>query len=399
MAALYIASRTSPVIVGCNTSNCPTAIHSSQPEMAQILVKPTGGQSVSRSHPSTHFLLLCITLLLHTLHSSFSSSPSPTASSLSPFLIVNAAAVDDYTRPIRLYILSVGLDSSHFPEDTLPPPDYDAEFQDDLVGVLNWIGVHTVQGNVPEMNISRTTNDVLNQTEWRAALVYNASNPSFHPNDAYGKLAEQCDRDKVTLQCNQGTASGFRYQPYTWMTTTTSLFLICCDDSLALNLQSCPVCGEKNYLPLILGLCLGFVGLIAVGVAITLRRKRNQRKKGKMKKGAISDAGHKPPPVNIVPAFDPQHLPPTSNGTHHSHHPSPISAVSHRPDHIQQLAGRGPSTSPHSPTSDSGPVVVTVVKSAADGKKGRRPVKDEPDTISSPIIADDKQKSPRQTRR
>jgi hypothetical protein len=200
------------------------------------------------------------------------------------------------------------------------------------------------------------------------------------PQDVYSSFEVYCSRQSDNNCDPLGGYQGFAEQePVTrkWLFYATSVNVLCCDAiTYQQQLQQCPVCGEwgRSHLALILGLVLGFVGLVALVVAWMLWRRRGLARRAARWKAQqqgpqpagrkIADAGHAPPPTNIGPAFTVHKA--SSSTPHHQQQ----QAFAQRPDHAAHMAQQAPP-----------PVVIKV--NDPHNKKQR---KEEPDAASSPVV-------------
>lgn len=321
-----------------------------------------------------------------------------------PLLLhVNGEGVDDRTyEPVSVSIAADGVGPSYF---TDLRRNYTAEFRDGLVSFLGPDGPGSLavsDATFPLASLRRVTTAQPNRTVWDFDIHYVATAPNTYPKDVYNSLEVYCGRQTdgncIEFSSLQGYSADVPARQ--WLFLATAVSLRCCDGSLVAELQSCSVCGARDWLPVILGCVLGFVGGVAVLVALVIFCRRG--KKRRLARPGISDAGHRPPPVNIGPAFDvqkPKQQPPPMQSQQQQEwqqwqQQQPQQWVQPQlttPYYLAQNAnggggggGGGPPRVNPTAAAAASPVVVKVP--SADGKK-RAARKDEPDAASSPIAA------------
>lgn len=335
-----------------------------------------------------------------------------------PSLVMRAhgEGVDDRSyEPVAVSIAAEGVGPSYFSDTTR---NYAVEFRDGLVSFLGPDGPGALDvsaSTFPLAELRRVTTAEPNRTVWDFSIYYVPIAASTLPYDVYGVLAQYCAR-QLDGTCDPiGLLKGYSAEVAVrrWLFVATSVDLRCCDGSLAATLQECPVCGARDWLPVILGSVFAFVGAVAILIALILYcRKGKKRRPGRP---GITDAGHRPPPANIGPAFDvhkqkqqpPQMQPPQQQSQQQQQwqqwqqqqQQQPQQQQWQQPQWVQpqsQLTtpyymtqgggggggGGGPARANPTAAAAAGPVVVKV--SSADGKK-RTARKDEPDAASSPI--------------
>lgn len=221
--------------------------------------------------------------------------------------LVSGDALSDHQLydPVTVQIISNGLGPQNF---TDPSRNYLAEYQ---AGLLSWWNdplpimqnTHMSPDNVPLSTFTRTS--TASQTIWTFTLTYNASFPLFNPYAQYNYLETPCARQNpavgtcLYVPLNDGgpllvyyvgvDPTSQQFQRRQWLLYFDSVLLQCCNGKWAIDRAGCPDCAEKNYLPLILGCILGFVGFVIVIIALIIgcRVRRRRQKRG------IVDAGHK----------------------------------------------------------------------------------------------------------
>jgi hypothetical protein len=287
--------------------------------------------------------------------------------------LVSGASIDDRLQfdPVRVQVIGRGVNSSFFVD---VGRDYLAEYREGVYSFFKQspglaLGTRVAAINMPKQYFTRDTTD--QQTVWTFQLVYNETQPGFHPYEYYTQLAMYCNRREDGM-CEQidGGLMRIYVQAYPrsrqWLLYFDSVLLECCDGTWQPDRQSCPDCAAVNYLPVILGCTLGFVGAAAAVVGIRMACRVQKRRRAN--RGGVVDAGHKPPPKHVGPAFDVHKhsgTPPATTATHEQ--PPPMMMMMMRADHMHM----GHHTPPPPP------VVVKI-----DGHKPTR--KDEPDQVSTP---------------
>ena len=271
-------------------------------------------------------------------------------------LVVDAAGVDDHALfdPVTVRVLSRGQGSGLFNESS--GRNFLSEYRLGIVSfVRDYLAISQFSDlNVPLATVTRVTDGglldaavgPLNQTVWSFVLVYVSTAQAVSPLDVYSQFETACGRLPSTGECNL---------PYyavdkaplerQWLQPVTSVNLVCCDGTWAQSLQGCPVCNAKNFLPLILGCVLSFVGAVGLFISVKLylkKRERQRRGKGtRAPTAGVTDAGHKPPPQDLVPLFQVQPGPGLGpagglGSSHRVSHDGPALAAS-RPAHVAHL--------------------------------------------------------------
>lgn len=286
------------------------------------------------------------------------------------------AAIDSHFlySPVRVQIRSLQLSSANFSE---PSRDYRGELRR---------AVHSFYRDPPPLGLGPggVSMDNFHSFEldtgesgvnWTFTIEWNETVPLFHPYEQYLQFAIYCARQDDGL-CDQESAqnggvlrmfigddeSSALYQARYWLLFVDSVMLQCCDGTWSIDRQHCPDCSAKDYLPLILGCVLGFVGTVLLFVGLWLACR--VQKKRKLKRG-VADAGQKPPPKNLVGAFPVQPS-------------SPVVALSIRPDNLPP----GGATRHHHPSSSpqQSPVVVRV----DEPRRKQQQRREQPDEHSTP---------------
>lgn len=207
--------------------------------------------------------------------------------------------------------------------------------------------------------------------QWIWEQVYDSTQPSWYPYPQYLAVFDDACIRTTAGDCQHGSLTGGPYlflsqgQTYPWIGQIDNVNILCCDGSWKPDRYACGDCSAKNYLPLILGLTLGFVGLclciVGCWVITHVRRKRRLNP-------LSINAGHKAPPKSLHGAF------PEENHHPHPHHPTTeldLAAMVQRPDHVA-----------HAPP---GTVVVKVTANDSNGHHHHHHhKKDEPDHTSTP---------------
>lgn len=296
----------------------------------------------------------------------------------SSLALAEETSIDDHLLkdPVIVRVISKGLNIHNLLGNSTH--NYEREYQQCIIDWWNQqpsfgSSVQLNEANIPLSSVSLEKGEV--DSVWKFTLTYDPLRSSFHPYPEFGNFAAQCGRKIGETACEHRNATEGGplllyyvkneddplYRPQRrFLLYFDDVALGCCDGTFAYDRQSCPDCAGRSYLALILGLVLGFVGLVAAVVFITICCRVQKRRR--LARGT-KDAGHRAPPSNIGPAFTAH-----TNGHHapNNGHHEPM--IMMRADHMGHNA--------HTPA----PAVVVV--KVEDPKK--RKEKEEPDYVSTP---------------
>jgi len=306
---------------------------------------------------------------------------------------VQGASVDDNRLlPVRVRVWSDGLGASYFPSvdgdgNAIPASTYLAQYR---AGILSFardiMSAPLDDEHIPLSGVTRTTSEpdaARNQTVWTFQVVHLMLAPDIIPLDVYSAFEGYCQRQDDGNCLPLGS-----YEYYVamdpvvrkWLFYSTSVNVMCCDDTYERTLQDCPVCGSLGFkqFAMVMGLVGGFIGLVLLFVAWKIWRRKGlerraarwkQQQQGKQPPGrSVADAGHAPPPSNIGPAFDVRS--PSGSTPHHTHPHQPQQAFAQRPQMAAHMQPPPP------------PTVVVKVHTA------KHKTREEPDADSSPIASE-----------
>ena len=223
--------------------------------------------ATQRSHSLPSFLLLvCLPLLLLDLPRLVHASAD------------DALLYDPIT--VAFFSSGVGVDGTDFAGKT--PDDLRAEFRagivDFLTDSLGGDGVDA-EGNVPLSDVSFLTQgtDGFNGTLWQFSLHYTNLRPDVKTFATFQRFATYCLPDSEG-NCASSASYHVADSPVArrWLSVPTKVALVCCDGQWRQLLQDCRDCRGRNFLPLILGLIGGFLGLVVLCVCTAMYCKRRK---------------------------------------------------------------------------------------------------------------------------
>lgn len=200
-------------------------------------------------------------------------------------------------------IFSSSLNINNFTDVTRPNRNFSTEYIQELLNLVPGLNKNNestfASVTVPSATVDPTGIQILVDIS-----TYGYSGNSFpSPYDVYLRFKALCYPCARNESCNDCVKGAFNnYAGVQWMTYTTSILMKCCDGSFSYDRTTCPVCGAKNYLPLILGLTLTFVGLVMLCVAVKIWLKNKDKKKRAAADKEDFSHGRGAPPSFVVPS-------------------------------------------------------------------------------------------------
>lgn len=173
-----------------------------------------------------------------------------------------------------------------------------AEFRTGIVDFLSFaLGGDGVddEGNIPLSAVSRTTegSEGLNGTIWQFQIHYTNLRPGVKTYATFQQFVGYCFPD-AEGDCASTASYSVPESPVArrWLSVPSKVNLVCCDGQWKQLLQDCRDCRGRNFLPLILGLCGGFLALVLILVCTILycQRRKEAKRLAKQSTGSASVA-------------------------------------------------------------------------------------------------------------